>query len=122
MKDNVIVFWFRRDLRLDDNVGLYQALQNDVPVLPIFIFDKEILENLPKNDARVNFIHEQLQKINNKLRTNFDSGIAQFHDTPKKVFQQLLDNFQITAVYTNHDYEPYAKKRDAAIKSFLEEN
>ena len=122
MKDKVIVFWFRRDLRLDDNVGLYQALQNDVPVLPIFIFDSEILENLPKNDARVTFIHKQLQKISNQLRTNHGSSIAQFHDTPKKVFKQLLDDFDIEAVYTNHDYEPYAKKRDEEIKSLLEEN
>lgn len=122
MKDKVIVFWFRRDLRLDDNVGLYQALQNDVPVLPIFIFDSEILENLPKNDARVTFIHKQLQKISNQLRTNYGSSIAQFHDTPKKVFKQLLDDFNIEAVYTNHDYEPYAKKRDEEIKSLLEEN
>ncbi|WP_421825026.1 cryptochrome/photolyase family protein [Flagellimonas oceanensis] len=122
MKDKVIVFWFRRDLRLDDNVGLYQALQNDVPVLPIFIFDTEILENLPKNDARVTFIHKQLQKISNQLRTNHGSSIAQFHDTPKKVFKQLLDDFDIEAVYTNHDYEPYAKKRDEEIKSLLEEN
>lgn len=61
MKDKVILFWFRRDLRLDDNVGFYQALQNDVPVLPLFIFDTEILENLPKADARVTFIHKQIQ-------------------------------------------------------------
>jgi deoxyribodipyrimidine photo-lyase len=122
MKDKVIVFWFRRDLRLDDNVGLYQALQNGVPVLPIFIFDTEILENLPKNDARVTFIHKQLQKISNQLRTNHGSSIAQFHDTPKKVFKQLLGGFNIEAVYTNHDYEPYAKKRDEEIKSLLEEN
>lgn len=122
MNNPISIFWFRRDLRLDDNVGFHQALQNDVPVLPIFIFDTEILENLPKNDARVTFIHEQLQKISNQLRTNHSSGIAQFHDTPKKVFKQLLDDFDIEAVYTNHDYEPYAKKRDEEIKSLLEEN
>ena len=57
MKDKINIFWFRRDLRLDDNVGLYQALQDDVPVLPIFIFDTEILENLPKNDAIILYIH-----------------------------------------------------------------
>ena len=122
MKDKINIFWFRRDLRLDDNVGLYQALQDDVPVLPIFIFDTEILENLPKNDARVTFIHEQLQKLNNQLGANHDSGIAQFYDTPKKVFKQLLKDYKMEAVYTNHDYEPYAKKRDGEIKLFLEEN
>lgn len=122
MKDSIIVFWFRRDLRLEDNVGLYQALQNDAPVLPIFIFDKEILESLPKNDARVNFIHNQIQKISQQLRTNYDSGVAQYHDKPKNVFQQLVKDYHIQAVYTNHDYEPYAKERDKEIAKFLKEN
>ncbi len=122
MKDDVILFWFRRDLRLDDNVGFYQALQKDIPVLPIFIFDTEILENLPKTDARVSFIYEQIQKISNQLSTNYNSGIAQFHDSPKAVFKKLMEEYNIKAVYTNHDYEPYAKKRDSQIKEFLGEN
>ncbi|WP_306013911.1 MULTISPECIES: deoxyribodipyrimidine photo-lyase [unclassified Allomuricauda] len=122
MKDSIIVFWFRRDLRLDDNVGLYQALQNDVPVLPIFIFDKEILESLPKNDARVTFIHGQIQKISKQLRTNYDSGVAQYHDKPIKAFEQLIKDYDVEAVYTNHDYEPYAKERDKEIADFLKEN
>ncbi|WP_375324287.1 cryptochrome/photolyase family protein [Flagellimonas sp. GZD32] len=120
MQDKILVFWFRRDLRLDDNVGLYQALQNKVPVLPIFIFDTEILENLPKNDARVTFIHNQLQKLNKQLNTDFGSGIAQFHGSPKKVFEKLIEAYQIEAVFTNHDYEPYAKKRDEEIRELLE--
>ncbi|WP_431111754.1 deoxyribodipyrimidine photo-lyase, partial [Winogradskyella poriferorum] len=66
MKDKITVFWFRRDLRLDDNVGLYQALKSDHPVLPIFIFDTEILENLPKNDARLTFMHQCIQKLHTK--------------------------------------------------------
>ena len=119
MKDKVILFWFRRDLRLDDNVGFYQALQNDVPVLPLFIFDTEILENLPKTDARVSFIHEQVQKLSNQLSTDYGSGIAQFYDTPDAVFKKLLQDYTIEAVYTNHDYEPYAKKRDSQIKELL---
>ena len=120
MKDKINIFWFRRDLRLDDNVGLYQALQNGIPVLPIFIFDTEILENLPKTDARVSFIHEQVQKLNNHLDANFDSGIAQFNSTPQKVFKRLLKEYSIETVYTNHDYEPYAKSRDSEIKELLE--
>ncbi|WP_421811777.1 cryptochrome/photolyase family protein [Flagellimonas sp.] len=119
MKDKVILFWFRRDLRLDDNVGFYQALQNDVPVLPLFIFDTEILENLPKTDARVSFIHEQVQKLSNQLSTDYGSGIAQFYDTPDAVFKKLLQDYTIEAIYTNHDYEPYAKKRDSQIKELL---
>ncbi|SDQ80623.1 cryptochrome/photolyase family protein [Flagellimonas zhangzhouensis] len=122
MQDKIIIFWFRRDLRLDDNVGLYHALQNDVSVLPIFIFDPEILEQLPKNDARVTFIHDQLQKLNKQLGTDYGSGIAQFYDPPKKVFKNLIEEYHIDAVYTNHDYEPYAKKRDKEIKEFLEEH
>ncbi len=122
MKNPILIFWFRRDLRLDDNVGFCQALQNDIPVLPILIFDPEILENLPKNDARVTFIHEQLQKISTQLSGNHGSGIAQFHDTPKTVFKKLMKDYHIEAVYTNHDYEPYAKKRDAQIKELLKEN
>jgi len=119
MKDKVILFWFRRDLRLDDNVGFYQALQNDVPVLPIFIFDTEILDNLPKNDARVTFIHEHLQKLDSQLSTNYGSGIAQYHDSPEAVFEKLMQDYTVEAVYTNHDYEPYAKKRDDNIEELL---
>ncbi len=122
MKDKVIIFWFRRDLRLDDNVGLYQALQNSTPVLPIFIFDPEILESLPKNDARVTFIHNELEKTSNQLSGNYGSGIAQFHDRPGAVFKYLIEKFNIQAVYTNHDYEPYAKKRDKKVKDVLKEH
>ena len=61
------IFWFRRDLRLEDNVGLFHALNSTEKVLPIFIFDESILSQLPKEDARVSFIHEQLEKINSKL-------------------------------------------------------
>ena len=67
-RPKVAIFWFRRDLRLDDNVGLFNALQSDFPVVPLFIFDDAILENLPKNDARVGFIHETLEKIDLQLK------------------------------------------------------
>lgn len=119
MKDKITVFWFRRDLRLDDNVGLYQALKSDYPVLPIFIFDTEILENLPKNDARLTFIHQCIQKLHTKLQTNHGSGIAQYKGKPKVVFEQLIEQYDIQSVYTNHDYEPYAKKRDQQVQEQL---
>lgn len=67
-KQEISIFWFRRDLRLEDNVGLYQALQSKFPVIPLFIFDDAILESLPKNDARVGFIHDSLSKINTQLQ------------------------------------------------------
>ena len=66
-KPEIAFFWFRRDLRLDDNVGLFQALNADVPVIPLFIFDDAILESLPKDDARVSFIYESLSKVNQEL-------------------------------------------------------
>ncbi|MGB5418593.1 cryptochrome/photolyase family protein [Algibacter sp.] len=122
MKQTVNIFWFRRDLRLDDNVGLYEALSSNNPVLPIFIFDEDILERLPENDARVTFIHEILQQINNKLKTDFGSSLAFFHGKPIEVFKNLVKNYTIESVFTNRDYEPYAKTRDEEINRFLTEN
>ena len=121
MQDKISIFWFRRDLRLEDNVGLYQALSGDYPILPIFIFDKEILDNLPKDDARVTFIFETLQQMRKTLQDKVDSSLAIFYDTPKKVFKKLVDDYNIETVFTNHDYEPYAKQRDTAVKEFLED-
>ena len=120
MNGKIAIFWFRRDLRLEDNVGLYQALQSGYPVYPIFIFDPEILDKLPENDARVTFIHEQLQKIRNLLQTKGDSSLAIYHGSPKKIFSELIGKHHIQYVFTNHDYEPYARERDVEIKKFLE--
>ncbi len=111
------IFWFRRDLRLDDNAGLFQALSDD-ETLPIFIFDKNILEDLPKDDARVTFISELLEKIQTDLKKEKKS-LAVFHDEPEKVFEKLISENKIKAIYTNHDYEPYAKSRDSQIAKFL---
>ena len=119
MKQSLSIFWFRRDLRLDDNVGFYEALKSGNPVLPIFIFDSEILEQLPENDARVTFIHDTLQSMRSTLENNHKSSIAMFHGKPIDVYKQLINKFDIDSVYTNHDYEPYAKDRDNEIKSFL---
>lgn len=111
------VFWFRRDLRLEDNHGLFEALsQGDV--LPVFIFDPNILSELPKDDARVTFIAQLLQKINTRLHQHGRS-LAVFHADPETVFQQLASENQITAVYANRDYEPYANRRDTAIAQLL---
>lgn len=111
------LFWFRRDLRLDDNAGLFEALSDD-ETLPIFIFDKNILEDLPKDDARVTFISELLDKIQSGLKKEKKS-LAVFHDDPEKVFKKLISENKIKAVFTNHDYEPYAKNRDSEISKFL---
>ena len=122
MKQPVTIFWFRRDLRLDDNVGLYEALRGDHTVLPIFIFDSDILEKLPEDDARVTFIHDTLQNIQSTLKEEHNSSIAMFHGKPIDIFKHLVDSYDIGAVYTNHDYEPYAKARDEKVASFLNEN
>ena len=83
------IFWFRRDLRVEDNVGLFHALNGDEEVLPVFIFDKKILSELPKDDARVTFIHELLTNIQNKLHENRKS-LATFYGEPKAVFEKLI--------------------------------
>ena len=119
--NNITIFWFRRDLRLHDNVGLYHALQEQRNVLPIFIFDAEILDKLPKDDARVNFIHDQLSAMNEKLQSH-GSGISIFHGKPIDIYRSLLEQHNITAVYTNRDYEPYATSRDQEISELLEAN
>ncbi|MEZ4874720.1 MAG: deoxyribodipyrimidine photo-lyase [Flavobacteriaceae bacterium] len=120
MSKKVNIFWFRRDLRLQDNVGFYKALHGKFPVLPIFIFDKNILEKLPEKDARVTFIFETLQSLRSQLQEH-GSSIALYHGTPRGVFEEICHDFEVQNVITNHDYEPYAKERDAAVKDFLSE-
>lgn len=117
--NTVSIFWFRRDLRLYDNIGLYHALTSGKPVLPIFIFDPNILEKLPKDDARVTFIHDQLSQINSELK-KLGSDLAIYHGKPLDVYKQLAKTYKIAEVYTNHDYEPYAINRDKDIGAFLQ--
>nr|WP_321237524.1 deoxyribodipyrimidine photo-lyase [uncultured Psychroserpens sp.] len=119
MNQPLNIFWFRRDLRLDDNVGLHEALKSKYPVLLVFIFDSDILEELPKDDARVTFIYDTLQVLRKTLQNNYGSSIALFHGKPLDIYQQLVGSYTIHSVYTNHDYEPYARERDKAIKTFL---
>ena len=115
------VFWFRRDLRLEDNTALFHALQDNEAVLPIFIFDETILQHLEKNDARVTFIYNQLEKINVEL-TKINKSLAVFYGKPFEVYEKILAENKITAVYTNHDYEPYARKRDVALNDLFKQH
>lgn len=117
----ITFFWFRRDLRLEDNVGLYQALQSVYPVLPLFIFDDAILEHLPQDDARVTFIYESLSKINEKL-VELGSSLLVKKGKSHEVWQQLMSEFDIKEVFYNKDYEPYAIKRDQGITELLAQN
>ncbi|WP_048331443.1 cryptochrome/photolyase family protein [Bizionia psychrotolerans] len=121
MKQPLNIFWFRRDLRLDDNRGFYEALKAEHPVLPIFIFDSEILESLPEDDARVTFIYNTLQAMRKTLQEEHNSSIAMFHGTPETIFNELYETYEIDTVFTNHDYEPYAIQRDKDIGSFLKD-
>lgn len=118
MNTEVTVFWFRRDLRLEDNTGLDKALSGNRPVLPIFIFDTEILDELPRDDARVAFIFDCLNKISAKLEA-YGSSVAMYYGSPEEVFERLMASHNVQEVITNHDYEPYARKRDEDIKNFL---
>ena len=122
MNKKINVFWFRRDLRLIDNVGLYHALKSKLPVLPIFIFDSDIIDKLPKDDARVTFIHDTLQNMRHQLQNDYESSIAIFYGKPIEVFKQLIKNHHIDSIFTNHDYEPYATERDEDIRSLLNDN
>lgn len=119
MKEEISVCWFRRDLRLDDNAALYEALRGPYPVLPLFIFDTKILKKLSnREDPRVTFIHHTLQEIHSELATQ-GSTIAVEYGTPEEVWIQILKNYNVKAVYTNHDYEPNAIERDDALAEYL---
>ncbi len=120
-KKEVVIFWFRRDLRLVDNTGLYHALSNEFPVLPLFIFDDDILDALPKDDARVSFIYESLSGMNTQLQ-KFNSNILIKKGSIYHVWQDLLAEYNIKKVFFNKDYEPYATDRDQKIKTLLESN
>ncbi len=119
MQGKVSIFWFRRDLRLHDNAGLYNALKGSHPVLPIFIFDTEILQSLPENDARVTFIYDSLQEMRKKMKEQCQSSIGIYYGNPLDIFKNLINQYDIQNVYTNRDYEPYAQKRDNEIAQEL---
>ncbi|MEP5611983.1 MAG: deoxyribodipyrimidine photo-lyase [Cyclobacteriaceae bacterium] len=116
----VTIFWFRRDLRLKDNASLFYALKESNPVQPIFIFDTEILDKLDdKKDPRVEFIHQEVTQLNEELKvrnTTLDVHVGK----PLDIWKQLIEDYDVDAVYANRDYEPYARERDLAIHQFLE--
>ena len=118
--NKVVIFWFRRDLRLHDNTALFHALSNSETVLPIFIFDTHILNDLKnKKDKRVDFIHQSLQKIQDKLIAA-GSSLYIVNETPQKAFEKITQKFSVKAVYVNHDYEPSAIERDDKIAKYLQ--
>ncbi len=119
LKKQITCFWFRRDLRLDDNAGLYHALKNKFPVLPVFIFDKNILGKLEdKNDRRVVFIHHQLLKLNDELK-KYGSTLLVKYSTPLNAWEEIISEYDVKDVFANHDYEPYAGERDKIMADYF---
>jgi len=118
----VNIFWFRRDLRLHDNAGLYHALRQGRPVVPVFIFDRNILDELEdREDRRVAFIHSSLQEIERLLRV-IGSRLDVRYGFPDEIWKQLIKDYTIENVYTNHDHEPYSRNRDAEVALLLKAN
>lgn len=117
-KQKINVFWFRRDLRLNDNVGLFWSLKTEIPTLPLFIFDKRILKNLDENDLRVCFIHKTLAELKEKIQSS-GSDILILHDNIESAWKVLLENYDINSVFTNEDYEPQAIQRDKSVERLL---
>lgn len=115
----MVLFWFRRDLRIDDNTALTEALASGEEVLPLFIFDMNILDELQKDDPRVTFIMELLQNIQSTLGKHRRS-LAVFYGNPEDIIEQLVSKHEITALYANRDYEPYARQRDKAVYEMLQ--
>lgn len=117
MLSKIHIFWLRRDLRLDDNAGLYNALKTNIPVLPLFIFDKNILDKLEdKGDARVTFIHDTLKKLKSQLK-DLGSDLLVKYGEPIDIWKDLIQNYNIDTIYLNQDYESYAIHRDNNINS-----
>ena len=114
-------FWFRRDLRLTDNAALFHALNENQHVVPLFIFDTEIVDELPKDDARISFIYEQLHAINEELQ-KVGSSLLVLKGKPKDVWQKIISEYEVKNIYFNKDYEPYAITRDKEINGLAQKN
>ena len=122
MMKEVSIFWFRRDLRLEDNAGLWKALKSGHPVVPIFIFDKNILDKLEdKSDARVSFLHQQLTELQYQL-TGMGSSLHVFYGTPAQAMNTLSQTYSVKSVFLNRDYEPYARERDEDVVKYWSEH
>ena len=118
---NSVIFWFRRDLRLDDNHALYKALNKSNSVIPIFIYDSDIIDKIKTNDHRLKHIFRSIEKLNLELK-KINKKIFTFKGKPREVFKSLINKKKISAVYYNKDYEPYAIKRDDSINNLFIEN
>ncbi len=116
--DNLAVFWFRRDLRVEDNRALYHALTSGYKVLPVFIYDTVTLDKLERDDRKMSVLKDCLLKLREKL-LNAGSNLITLHGNPVDVLKKLLETYNIKAIYYNRDYEPYALKRDKEVTDFF---
>jgi len=119
MKKNAL-FWFRRDLRLQDNTALYYALNNADTVACIFVFDKNILSELGKADTRVDFLWHTLNSLKEELK-QLGSDLIIVHDNPEKIIPELAIKYGVSAIYCNEDYEPKARQRDRTVAELVRE-
>ncbi len=116
----ISVFWFRRDLRVEDNRGFFEALNSGLPVLPIFIFDPGILDGLSqRKDARVEFIMEHLNLLHSRFVAE-KSGLKVFFCPPQEAFEEIRKRFTLKKIFFNQDYEPYAEKRDQQVPQWAQ--
>lgn len=112
------IFWHRRDLRIDDNAGLFHALKNSKEVQPIFIFDSTILNKLHNNDQRVIFIHKAINKLKKEYQ-KYNADLLVFHGNPIELIPQIVSDFDANKIFINRDYEPSAIARDKQIYNLL---
>ena len=116
------LFWFRRDLRLQDNAGLFNALKYSDEVILMFIFDTNILDELEERaDPRVEFIHDTLRRIKSELNSK-GSDLKVYHGDPIVVWKEVINKYKPDSVFVNRDYEPYAKERDNEVAKYLATN
>lgn len=120
-QEDTCFFWFRRDLRLHDNHGLYKALIEKGNVQPVFIFDEHILDELPSNDIRVSYLHQELSHLKDSLQ-EIGADLLVLYGKPEEIWKEVVATHRITSLYYNHDYEPYARERDNTVGQYMEEH
>ena len=109
-----VAFWFRRDLRIEDNCALHHAINSGAEIIPVFIFDSNIIDELPKNDSRITFIYQQLTKLNTIFQ-DMGGGMTVHIGDPVKIWSDLIDKYDLDGLFYNRDYEPYARERDKQV-------
>ena len=118
MSEELSVFWFRRDLRLNDNPGLWHALTSGYSVMPVFIFDRNIIDGLEPDDRRMTYLRDILATLDREIKKR-GSSLQVFYGNPLDVFTGIAGKYRLKALYFNRDYEPYGISRDKEITGYL---